>query len=383
MRLSIYALFLSAVFFTSCKDNQEEKPSLQTLEVFEVNPQTVPVYKEYVGQIYGKSDIPIRARVEGFLDKIHFKEGSAVKKGQMLYSIDPDSYKQDVSSQESKLAQSKTNLVQKESDLERIEPLAEIDAISKRELDMARAQRDAARSEVKSAEASLKIAEINLGYSNIYAPIDGVIGKTLAREGEFVGKDPNPVILNTVSAVDSIRMQFFLSENEYLAIAREYLVARKDNTKISRNDDDELAVQLIFSDKSIYEHKGRVDFIDRNVDPNTGSILLQASFPNPQHLIRPGQFARVKINVRNAENALLVPQKCLIELQGRYSLFVVTKENKIESRQVEVGDVVDDFWLINSGLKAGDKVVLEGIQKVRAGMEIIPNIVKFKSRKEK
>ena len=380
MKFSIYALFCSALLFTSCKEKQEIKLPPQKLKVFEIKAQTVPVYREFVGQVYGKSDIPIRARVEGFLEKIHFKEGSTVKKGQLLYSVDPDPFKQEVATQESRLAQSKTNLIQKESDLERVEPLAEIDAISKRELDMARAQRDAARSEVKAAEASLKLAKINLGYTDIYSPLNGLIGKTLARQGEFVGKDPNPVILNTVSRVDSIRVQFFLSENDYLLIAREYMASKEE--KFSEEDSKE-NIQLIFSDKTVYEHKGHVDFIDRNVDPTTGAILLQASFPNPDGFIRPGQFARVKINIRNAENALLVPQKCLTELQGGYSLFVVNDKNIVENKAVQVGLSVDDYKLIKSGVSAGDRIILDGIQKVRAGMEVIPEVVEFESRKEK
>ncbi|WP_152285474.1 efflux RND transporter periplasmic adaptor subunit [Flavicella marina] len=380
MKFSIYALFCSALLFTSCKEKQEIKLPPQKLKVFEIKAQTVPVYREFVGQVYGKSDIPIRARVEGFLEKIHFKEGSTVKKGQLLYSVDPDPFKQEVATQESRLAQSKTNLIQKESDLERVEPLAEIDAISKRELDMARAQRDAARSEVKAAEASLKLAKINLGYTDIYSPLNGLIGKTLARQGEFVGKDPNPVILNTVSRVDSIRVQFFLSENDYLLIAREYMASKEE--KFSEEDSKE-NIQLIFSDKTVYEHKGHVDFIDRNVDPTTGAILLQASFPNPDGFIRPGQFARVKINIRNAENALLVPQKCLTELQGGYSLFVVNDKNIVENKAVQVGLSVDDYKLIKSGVSSGDRIILDGIQKVRAGMEVIPEVVEFESRKEK
>jgi len=377
MKFTLYALLLSVLTISSCKEEKHVKLPPQKLKVIEIIPRTVPIYREFVGQVYGKSDIPIRARVEGFLDDIHFKEGSTVKKGQLLYSIDPDPFKQDVATEESRLAQSKTNLIQKESDLERVEPLAEIDAVSKRELDMARAQRDAARSEVRAAKASLELAKINLGYTKIYSPLNGLIGKTLARQGEFVGKDPNPVILNTVSRVDSVRVQFFLSENDYLLMAREYKAAKEEKFK---EEDSKENVQLILSDRSTYKHKGHIDFIDRNVDPTTGAILLQASFPNPDRIIRPGQFGRAKINIRNAENALLVPQKCLKELQGDYSLFVVNEENKVENRAVEIGLAVDDFRLIKSGLKPGEKIILDGIQKVRAGMEIVPDLVEFESR---
>jgi len=389
MKFNIYVLTISMLLFFSCKEKQEIKRPAQNIQVYQVTSQSVPVYKEFVGQVYGKSDIPIRARLEGFLTHIHFKEGSRVEKGQLLYSIDPESFLQDVASHRSKLTQAKTSLAQKESDLERIIPLAKMDAISKRELDMATAQRDAAISEVKSAEALLKLSEINLSYAKIYSPLTGLIGKTMAREGEFVGKDPNPVILNTVSDLESVRVQFFLSENEYLTTARAYNNTQKANKKsgkIENNDEEsELRnnIELIFSDGTSYARKGSIDFIDRNVDPNTGAILLQASFPNPDFLIRPGQFARVKINIKNAENAILVPQKCLKELQGSYSVFVVNVENKVESRQVEVGETVDDFWMIESGLNTGDKVILEGIQKVRPGMVVVPEVVEFKSRKEK
>ena len=169
MKFTLYALLLSVLTISSCKEEKQVKLPPQKLKVIEITPRTVPIYREFVGQVYGKSDIPIRARVEGFLDDIHFKEGSSVKKGQLLYSIDPDPFKQDVATEESRLAQSKTNLIQKESDLERVEPLAEIDAVSKRELDMARAQRDAARSEVRAAKASLELAKINLGYTKIHS----------------------------------------------------------------------------------------------------------------------------------------------------------------------------------------------------------------------
>jgi len=326
MKFNIYVLTISMLLFFSCKEKQEIKRPAQNIQVYQVTSQSVPVYKEFVGQVYGKSDIPIRARLEGFLTHIHFKEGSRVEKGQLLYSIDPESFLQDVASHRSKLTQAKTSLAQKESDLERIIPLAKMDAISKRELDMATAQRDAAISEVKSAEALLKLSEINLSYAKIYSPLTGLIGKTMAREGEFVGKDPNPVILNTVSDLESVRVQFFLSENEYLTTARAYNNTQKANKKsgkIENNDEEsELRnnIELIFSDGTSYARKGSIDFIDRNVDPNTGAILLQASFPNPDFLIRPGQFARVKINIKNAENAILVPQKCLKELQGSYSV---------------------------------------------------------------
>lgn len=371
-------LFAFGIIFTSCK-KEEVKQQLppQKIKIFEIKAKTVPIYEEYVGQIYGEKDIPIRARVEGFLEKISFEEGGRVKKGQLLYSIDPDPFMENVVAKQSMVSQAETVLIQMESDLSRIKPLAEMDAVSKRDLDMAQAQRDAAISSLEAAKANLKIAQIDLGYTKLYAPINGIIGKTLAREGEFVGKDPNPVILNTVSELENIRVQFFLSENEYLIAARQFI--RTYDKKIE-TDKEKLSLELILTDGSVYKHKGVIDFIDRNIDASTGAILLQATFPNPERLLRPGQFARVKIMVANKKNALMVPQKCVTELQGQYSVLIVNTENKIEMKQVKIGNKLGDFWIVKEGLENNDKIVLEGLQKVGTGMEVIPEVTEFKSQ---
>jgi len=377
MKINIVLLIVPFLFLLSCKDDEAKVQPPQQFKVYEIKPQTALIYEEFVGQVYGEKDIPIRARVEGFLEKIYFKEGGRVKKGQLLYSIDPEPFQEAVAAQKSMVSQAQTIVVQTESDLNRIKPLAEMDAVSKRELDMAQAQRDAAISSLDAARANLRIAEINLGYAKMYAPINGIIGKTLAREGEFVGKDPNPVILNTVSKINTVRVQFFLSENQYLKIAREYI--KKYNRKIQTSGE-EINLELILADETLYEHKGVIDFIDRNVDSSTGTILLQATFPNPDGLIRPGQFARVKAMVKEEKNALLVPQKCVSELQGQFSVFIVNSENMIESKQVKIGEKIGEFLVVKEGLSDGDKVILEGVQKVRSGMEVVPEITEFKSQ---
>ena len=291
-----------------------------------------------------------------------------------MYSIDPDPLMQEVVAQTSMVAQAQTVLVQAESDLKRIEPLAEMSAVSEQELDMATSQRDAAISGLEASKASLNIAKLNLGYAKMYSPIDGIIGKTLAREGEFVGKDPNPVILNTVSQLKAVRVQFFLSENDYLRVARAYI--QRTNQQISASDET-IDLQLILADGSLYPHKGRMDFIDRNVDASTGAILVQATFPNPDRLIRPGQFARVKAKIRQASDAVLIPQKCAKELQGQYSVFLVNDENKLEAKKVVLGERYGEFYIVKEGLKRGDKIILEGLQKARSDMEIVPEITEF------
>jgi len=371
-------LFAFGIFFTSCKKDEAKKQlPPQKIKVYEVKAQDVPIYEEFVGQVYGEKDIPIRARVEGFLDKISFDEGSKVKKGQLLYSIDPDPFREAVAAEQSMVSQARTMLSQKESDLNRVKPLAEMNAVSKRDLDMAQAQRDAAISSLEAAKANLNIAEINLGYTKLHAPISGVIGKTLAREGEFVGKDPNPVILNTVSEIRTVRVEFFLSENEYLRIAKAYIKKNNENIDL---DETKIELELVLADETLYEHKGEIDFIDRNIDTSTGTILIQATFPNSNSLIRPGQFARIKIRLKVEKDALMVPQKCVKELQGQYSVFTVNSENIIESKQIEIGEKINDFWIVKEGLNNKDKIILEGLQKVKSGIEVIPEIAEFKSQ---
>ncbi|MCD6543872.1 MAG: efflux RND transporter periplasmic adaptor subunit [Flavobacteriaceae bacterium] len=375
---NLFLLILAiGVLFSSCKKKEGEKQlPPQKINVFEVKAKTVPIYQEFVGQIYGEKDIPIRARVEGFLDKISFEEGSRVKKGDLLYVIDPAPLVEAKVAKQSMVAQAETVLVQTESDLNRIKPLAEMDAVSQRELDMAQAQRDASISALNAANAELNIAEINLSYTRILSPISGIIGRTLAREGEFVGKDPNPVILNTVSNINSIRVQFFLSENEYLRVARTYV---KNHDRRIETRGENVEVELLLSDGSLYKHKGSIDFIDRNVDSSTGTILMQATFPNPDGIIRPGQFARVKVKVMEVKEALIVPQKCITELQGQYSVLVVNAENKVETVQIKIGEKIPGFTIIKEGIKSGDKIILEGLQKARPGIEVIPVVTPYEN----
>ena len=375
----LFVLSLSLMF--SCKDENVKVIPPQKIKVYMVTTKTVPIYEEFVGQVFGEKDIPIRARVEGFLDEIHFKEGSNIEKGKLLYMIDPDQQKEAVVAKQSMVAQANTLLIQKESDLNRIKPLAALDAVSKRELDMAQAQRDAAISSLKAANADLNIAKINLSYTRILSPIDGIIGRTLAREGEFVGKNPNPVILNTVSDISNIRVQFFLSENEYLRIAEKYSKAQRDSTEGAEVK--KIAVELYLSNGSLFDQKGLLDFIDRNIDTSTGTILVQATFPNPDKIIRPGQFVRVKVKVMDLKDALLVPQKCLIELQGQYSVLIVNKENKIETVQVVIGEKIPGYTIIKSGIKSGDQVILEGLQKAKPGLAVIPVVTEYKNQSTK
>ena len=373
-----FSLLIAIVFtVASCAEKKQGPPPTPEIPVVEVIQKDVPIYRQYVGQVYGNSDIPIRARVAGFLEGIHFDEGLKVKKGQLLYSIDPSEYQSKVATQESYLAEAKTSLAKTKSDLDRIEPLAKINAVSKSDLDAARANYDASLAYVDAMESNLRFAEINLGYCWIKSPLDGVIGKTKARIGEFVGQDPNPVILNTVSTVDTVRVEFHLAEAQYIRLAREYgnsTKAEEDITAAVPN------IGLILADGSTFKYKGKIDFINREVDSQTGSLLVQTSFPNPDKLLKPGQYAKVVVKVENAKGGLLIPQRCVMELQGQYSVYIVNAENKVESRQIVAGESVGDMLIVKEGLQAGEKIVIDALQKVSSGLVVKPQVTVFESK---
>lgn len=378
-RLSVLILG-GLTIFTSCKDKSAQMP-LPEIQVINVIKKDVPLTREFLGQVYGFQDIPIRARVEGYLLGVHFEEGYPVKKGQLLYTIDSQPFETQVASMDSKVAEARTYLVNAENELARYKPLAEINAVSKSDLDAAQASRDAAVSSLDAAQANLRMSQIQLGYTRISSPINGLIGKTEARTGEFVGREPNPVILNVVSDISKIRVEFFLTEAEYLIIAREFNQNVADDGTMDReNPKYQKNLTLILGDGTVYEEKGSVEFLGRAIDVNTGSILVQATFDNQRGLLRPGMYAKVRVEFEVVEGAILVPQKCVTELQGRFTVFVLEEGNIVKSRQVKVSDRIGNLWLITEGLAENEQVVIDGLQKVATGMEIKPVVTKFESQ---
>ena len=363
--LKLLIFFILGIIIFSCSKGERQLPP-PLVAVYQIEEQHVPIFQEFIGQVYGIKDIAIRARVEGYLENMHFKEGSVVKIGQMLYSIESQPFQEAVAANMSKVAEARTMLAKAESDLSRIRPLAEERAVSQSDLDGAVAGSDAAKASVEAARANLRASRINLSYTRIKSPINGIIGRTHAKVGDFVGRDPNPVILNVVSQVDTILVQFFITENQYLAVARESL----ENMEALRRgrSDGQNQLDLILSDRSLYRHKGKFDFIDRGIDPATGAILIQASFPNPDGLIRPGQFAQIRVPVSDLTNAIIVPQRSVMELQGKYQIYVVNDSNKVVLQEVKRGPRYHNFWIIEDGLNSGEKIIYEGIQKVRPGM---------------
>ncbi len=374
--LSIVWCFLAF----GCKQKTTKTQQLLPMPVYEVNSKKVNLTEEFVGQTYGLYDISIRARVEGYVEGVHFQEGRRVKKGQLLYTIEAGPYDAKVAEAEGRVAEAKTKLVQAQSDYERIKPLADENAVSKSDLDAATATLGATKASLEAAEAQLKHTKIESSYTRITSPISGIIGKTNAKVSEFVGREPNPVVLNAVSRIDTILVQFTLSEMKYL----EFMKYAKRNKAIYKGEKDKNHdIELILADNSVHPYKGHIDFVDRNVDPTTGTILVQASFPNPDFTIRPGLFAKIRITIDDDKERIVIPQRCLQELQGENSVLVVNKDSVLEYRAVELGAPHSDMQVINSGLKKGEKILLEGFTQVRSGVKIIPQMKSFQSVTEK
>ena len=340
---------------------------MPVIEIVGVQPKTtdVPLFKEFVAQVYGRKDIPIRARVDGYLEGMHFREGSQVKKGQKIYTIDPQPFQQEVNSAASALAEAKVQQVNAKSELDRIVPLAKIDAVSKSDLDAAQARYDASVASAEAAEAMLELAKINLGYTVLKSPISGLIGKTNAKVGEYVGRDPNPVILNTVSLLDTVYVEFFLNENDYLLLAR-----NNKNRRQEAESGETPGLALLLSDGSEYDHTGIFRFVDRGLDPSTGSILVQAAFPNPDRLLRPGQFARVKSYIGQAKNVYLIPQRAVSELQGKFTIWLGDANGQSKKIFVDLIGEKDDKFIVRADLEKGDRILLEGLQKLKPGIPI-------------
>ena len=378
MRFKTVGLTVCLSFFIfACSEKQATQappPPPPDVSVIETVDQDVPLYMEFVGQTFGLKDIAIRARVEGFLEGLHFQEGGEVKKGDLLYTLESQPFEEKVAARMSAVAEVKTMLAKAKGDLDRIKPLAEINAVSKSDLDEATAAYEATQSSLEAAKANLRAAKIELSYTKIYSPIDGIIGKSQAKVGDFVGRDPNLVILNTVSQVDTILVTFFITETQYLEVARH--LASADPAQVN---DRGVSLELILIDGTVYGHAGKVDFVDREVDTTTGAMLVQASFPNPEKLLRPGQFVRVRIEGQVIKDGILIPQRCVMELQGLHNVYVVDASNKAGIREVTVGPKVGSNWLISDGLRPGEKVVYEGLQKVKDGATVNPTIVNVDS----
>jgi membrane fusion protein (multidrug efflux system) len=363
-----YPFVIFALLLLSCKEKQVTETAAPEVSVASVIIKDVPITQEYVGQTLGGEDIQIMARVQGFLTGMHFKEGTWVKKGQLLYTIDPLQYQASVDQAKGQLAEALALYAQAESDLERIKPLARINAVSQRDLVAAQAKFEAAVARKQAGEAIVRNAEIELGYTRISSPIDGFIGISQYQVGDLVGTIGQRY-LNTVSNTSNIRVRFSVTEAEYLDFRKRV----KDKTKV------DWSVDMILSDASIHPEKGKINLANREIDPATGTLTLEATFPNPEEIIRPGQFARVRFVIETRKDAMLIPLRAVTELQGSFQVYVVNNENKIEVKMVEAGSRYGEFWIIDAGLSPTDQVALIGNIALKPNTVVTPIPVKADS----
>jgi membrane fusion protein, multidrug efflux system len=363
------------------KAGQPQAPPPE-VEVVQVEQKDVPISKEWIGTLDGFVNAQIRSQVTGYLLRQNYKDGSFVKKGELMFEIDPrtfraalDQAKGQLASAEGQLAQAQANQIKAQNDVNRYTPLAKEQAIPQQDLDnaiqanlAAQAQVRAAKAQIEAARAQVAAAEINLGFTKVVSIIDGIAGIAQAQIGDLVGPT---TLLTTVSTVDPIKVYFPVSERGYLDYIKENPDAAKRAAQEKR-----LALQLILADGSLYPHKGTFSFADRQVDVKTGTLRLQGLFPNPGNILRPGEFARIRAITTTKKGALLVPQRTVTELQGSYQVAVVGNDNKVSIRPVKVGERVGTQWIVDEGLKPGERVVAEGVQKVKAGMTVNPKPVK-------
>ena len=354
----------------SCKEEEKKADVAPEVNVVVAGKENIPVFSEYVGQVYGLADVKIDPRVQGWVTGIYFKEGSLVQKGSLLYTIDDQPFINSVEASKAEVARTQTLMENKKSELDRVKPLAEMNALSKRDLDDANAAYTAAQNEVKIAEARLDNSKIELGYTRITSPITGIIGISKVQVGDYV-KQVSGDGINEVSSLGEVRVRFPISENDYLNFSREY---RKDPKS---NNFGEVPVELILGDGSVFGEKGSLQLTNRQIDPNTGSILIQALFKNAAGVLRPGQYVKVRFRSGEFNNAILIPQQSVNQLQNVFQVFLLTDSNKLKPTLIKVGKRVGSNWIVTEGLKEGDKIVIVGSASLNPTMVVRPNMLKW------
>ena len=349
------------------KPKETAAASPPVVEIAEVLQQDVPIQQEWVGTLDGMVNAQINAQVAGYLIKQNYKEGELVKKGQLMYEIDPRTFQANLDQAKSNLARQQAVLKTALLDLERIKRLLPENAVSVRDRDNAVGREASARAEVMAAGAAVESAQLALGFTKITSPIVGIAGISKAQLGDLVGPGSASNVLTSVSKVEPIRAYLGLSEQQYMQFARE---------KVDRDQQGQpMPLELILVDGTTYPQGGTFYFADRQVDVKTGTIQVAVLFSNPDNLLRPGQFARIRAIIKTEIGALLVPQQAVTQLQTKYQIAVVNADNTVDIRIVTPGERIGSFWIIKEGLNPGDRVIVEGLQKVRPGMKVEPKAV--------
>lgn len=363
----LYQLFFILILFlTSCS---EEKPPMQPPRVLEVKGLKIervnaPVVFEFVGQARSSRQVEIRARVDGFLEKLSYGEGEMVQEGAVLFELDKKPYEAALQQAKGELALQQARLITASANLKRIRPLAEQDAVSKKDLDDAVGTEKASQATVLSAEGAVREAELNLGYATIYTPLTGLASKTDKQEGSYIPTGPDS-LLTYVARLDPIWVNFSISENQALSFGQQ--VKKK---LLNAPEDNEYEVELIFADGTSHPYRGVITFAEPNIDPETGTILIRAEIKNSEGKMRPGQFVRVYLHGAVRPNAILVPRLAVVQGAKGHFVWVVGKDNKPAVRVVQVGPWQDDNWFIDQGLNEGDVVIIDQIMKLNSEISV-------------
>jgi membrane fusion protein, multidrug efflux system len=358
-------LLLSIAVTISCSEEKKAvAPPLPDVDVVDVVQQDVPIYSEYVAQLNGDINAQITPKVQGYLLRTNYKEGSFVKQGQLLFEIDPRPFAAALDQAKADLAVAQANLSRAETDVARDTPLVEQSAVPQKQLDNDLAAQAAGKAQVDAAKAMIEQAKLNLEWTKVYSPVNGIAGIANAQVGDLVGTTTK---MTTVSTINPIRAYFSISENLYLEFAERIAAVLRGVQNANP-----MVIEYIQANEEPYPKKGRIILVNREINAPTGTIQFAAAFPNENGILRPGGFGRVRFETSTQKGALLVPQRSVIEIQSNYQIVVVGADNKASFRNVKVGDRVGPNWVITEGLKPGEKVIAQGYQKVRDGMQVNP-----------
>jgi membrane fusion protein, multidrug efflux system len=366
--LGVVSLVVSLAGCDKSKEGDKAKPAVAAppppaVVVNDVVQKTVPIYSEFVAQTDARETVEIRARVQAFLEAQHFTEGTIVKKNQLLFTLDKREFQAKLLQAKAELEIAMARLGKAETDERRLKPLAERRAVPQQDYDNAAANLLAAQASVSAARANVVAAELDLSYTTIRSPITGLIGKRLVAPGNLVGKG-EATLLDTVSSIDPIRVNATISEAEYL---RFFTQAKGKGSGQSSPP-----LELILADGSVHPYKGKLVIVDRAVDQKTGTLTFSAEFPNADGRLRPGQFGRVRAAVETAKDAILIPKRAVQEIQGMQTVLVVSADNMVALRTIQPGETVGDLLIVRDGLKPGERVIVDGIQKARPGSKVNP-----------
>ena len=366
MNLRILAAIpIALISFTGCqKKPAPTPPPPPTVEVITTKTTELPVYREIVSTLQGTINTNLKPKVQGYLLTQEYDDGALVDEGDLLFTIDPDPFEIAVQKAAADVAQAEAQLVKAQLDVERDRELIKADAISQKQLDNAIQAEQAAQAQVEAAKAGLNNAKLNLSYCKVYAPVSGVAGKAQGEIGDLVG---TTTVLTTISSLDPVQAVFFIPEKDYLDRAGDFQKALEVSYENRPKN-----LELILSNGKTFEHKGRLQFINRQIEEGTGTIGVYALFPNPGSVLRPGQYVKVRGRTNTLPDAILIPQRAVKETQGMFSVFTVNKDNTVSSVSVELGETSGSDVVITSGLKAGQSVVVEGIQRLKNGTKVQP-----------